>query len=151
MLAAWGLLAFLKAADTRQNASFAVKKKTALGELPPDPLYELTDENIPVKKNRGLFRKKKTPEENEREIEEFFSKFENSGEESLPYLDSSPPGGSRKRRRSRKSTIFSACLTNRRPTAHRRIEAKRDLRILSLRRITVRTADLRTRTNPART
>ncbi len=93
MLAAWGLLAFLKAADTRQNASFAVKKKTALGELPPDPLYELTDENIPVKKNRGLFRKKKTPEENEREIEEFFSKFENSGEESLPYLDSSPPGG----------------------------------------------------------
>ena len=93
MLAAWGLLAFRKAADTRQNASFAVKKKTALGELPPDPLYELTDENIPVKKNRGLFRKKKTPEENEREIEEFFSKFENSGEESLPYLDSSPPGG----------------------------------------------------------
>ena len=93
MLAAWGLLAFLKAADTRQNASFAVKKKTALGELPLDPLYELTDENIPVKKNRGLFRKKKTPEENEREIEEFFSKFENSGEESLPYLDSSPPGG----------------------------------------------------------
>ena len=93
MLAACGHLAFLKAADTRQNASFAVKKKTALGELPPDPLYELTDENIPVKKNRGLFRKKKTPEENEREIEEFFSKFENSGEESLPYLDSSPPGG----------------------------------------------------------
>ncbi len=93
MLAAWGLLAFLKAADTRQNASFAVEKKTALGELPPDPLYELTDENIPVKKNRGLFREKKTPEENEREIEEFFSKFENSGEESLPYLDSSPPGG----------------------------------------------------------
>ena len=26
MMAAWGLLAFLKAADTRQNASFAVKQ-----------------------------------------------------------------------------------------------------------------------------
>lgn len=34
MLAAWGLLAFLKAADTRQNASFAVKKKTAAGRTP---------------------------------------------------------------------------------------------------------------------
>lgn len=91
MLAAWGLLAFLKAADTRQNASFAVKKKAALGELPPDPLYELTDESIPVKKNRGLFRKKKTPEENEREMEEFFSQFDNFEEEPLPYPDSSPP------------------------------------------------------------
>lgn len=93
MLAAWGLLAFLKAADTRQNASFAVRKEAALGELPPDPLYELTDESIPVKKNRGFFRKKKTPVENEREIEEFFSRFDDPGEETPPYPDSSPPGG----------------------------------------------------------
>ena len=34
MLAAWGLLAFLKAADTRQNASFAVKKENRAGRTP---------------------------------------------------------------------------------------------------------------------
>ncbi len=151
MLAAWGLLAFLKAADTRQNASFAVKKKTALGELPPDPLYELTDENIPVKKNRGLFRKKRRRKKTNGKSKNFSANLKIP--ERNPFLISTVPRpeGSRKRRRSRKSTIFSACSTNRRPTTHRRIEAKRDLRILSLRRITVCTADLRNRTNPART
>lgn len=91
MIASWGLLAFLKAADTRQNASFAVKKKTALGELPPDPLYELTDESVPVKKSRGIFRRKKSPEENEREIEEFFSRFEDSPDEDFPHGDGPYP------------------------------------------------------------
>lgn len=92
MIASWGLLAFLKAADTRQNASFAVRKKTALGELPPDPLYELTDESVPVKKSRGLFRKKKTPEENEQEIEEFFSRFEDESSGDPTAFTSPPPG-----------------------------------------------------------
>lgn len=45
MLASWGLLAFVKAADTRQNASFAVKKKASLGEAPDDPLQELRAES----------------------------------------------------------------------------------------------------------
>ena len=45
MLASWGLLAFVKAADTRQNASFAVKKKASLGEAPDDPLQELQLKN----------------------------------------------------------------------------------------------------------
>ncbi len=78
MIASWGLLAFLKAADTRQNASFAVRKKTALGELPPDPLYELTDESIPVKKSRGILRKKRSREEEEAEMQEFFSRFDDT-------------------------------------------------------------------------
>ena len=94
MIASWGLLAFLKAADTRQNASFAVRKKTALGELPPDPLYELTDESVPVKKSRGLFRKKKTPEENEQEIEEFFSRFEDESSGDPTAFTSPPPDAS---------------------------------------------------------
>lgn len=92
MLASWGLLAFLKAADTRQNASFAVKKNTALGELPPDPLYELTDSSIPVKKRSALFRRKKTPEENQQEIEEFFSQFEDPEEEDQNLQIYEPPG-----------------------------------------------------------
>lgn len=108
---AWGLLAFLKAADTRQNASFAVRKEAALGELPPDPLYELTDESIPVKKNRGFFRKKKTPEENEREIEEFFSRFDDPGEETLRILTARRRAVFPQRRHSRKSTISSASST----------------------------------------
>ena len=92
MIASWGLLAFLKAADTRQNASFAVRKKTALGDLPPDPVYELTDENIPVKKNLNPFRPRKTKEENEQEIEAFFRRFDDPpGQE--PYPDSSPHSG----------------------------------------------------------
>ncbi len=42
MLASWGLLAFIKAADTRQNASFAVRKNARLGDAPdiPDVLAE---------------------------------------------------------------------------------------------------------------
>ena len=32
MLSAWGLLAFLKAADTRSNASFAIQGQRAHGE-----------------------------------------------------------------------------------------------------------------------
>ena len=32
MIASWGLIAFLKAADTRQNASFAVRKNTKTGD-----------------------------------------------------------------------------------------------------------------------
>jgi cell division protein FtsW len=32
MIACWGLMAFLKAADTRQNASFAVRRKVKTGE-----------------------------------------------------------------------------------------------------------------------
>lgn len=96
MIASWGLLAFLKAADTRQNASFAVRKKTALGELPPDPLYELTDESIPVKKSWGIFKRRKTPEENEQEIEEFFRRFENEDteEDEYAYSGTVPPDGS---------------------------------------------------------
>ena len=35
MIASWGLLAFLKSADTRQNASFAVSlKDRGIGESP---------------------------------------------------------------------------------------------------------------------
>ena len=92
MIASWGLLAFLKAADTRQNASFAVRKKTALGDLPPDPVYELTDENIPVKKSRNPFRFRKTEEEKEQEIDDFFRQFDDPPQEE-PYPDSSPHGG----------------------------------------------------------
>ena len=33
MIGAWGLLAFIKAADTRQNASFAVRQTKEAGEL----------------------------------------------------------------------------------------------------------------------
>lgn len=39
MIASWGLIAFLKAADTRQNASFAVRRKAKLG----DDTYVLED------------------------------------------------------------------------------------------------------------
>lgn len=39
MIASWGLLAFLKATDTRQNASFAIRRppggRTAGGALAP--------------------------------------------------------------------------------------------------------------------
>lgn len=42
MIASWGLLAYVKAADTRQNASFAVKRKTALAsDAPDDPLQAM--------------------------------------------------------------------------------------------------------------
>lgn len=40
MIACWCLLAFLKAADTRQNASFAVRRKTAAGEVPDLPAVD---------------------------------------------------------------------------------------------------------------
>jgi hypothetical protein len=33
MIGAWGLLAFIKAADTRQNASFAVRQAQEAGEV----------------------------------------------------------------------------------------------------------------------
>ena len=39
MIASWCLLSYLKAADTRQNASFAVRKKSQLtDDIPDDPL-----------------------------------------------------------------------------------------------------------------
>lgn len=46
MIASWGLLSFVKAADTRPNASFAVRKKTALGDVPDDPYAVSEIENL---------------------------------------------------------------------------------------------------------
>ena len=49
MIASWGLLAFLKAADTRQNASFAVRRKSKLSsDIPDDPLSALQNKNAAV-------------------------------------------------------------------------------------------------------
>ena len=44
-----------------------------------------------MKKSRGIFRRKKSPEENEREIEEFFSRFEDSPDEDFPHGDGPYP------------------------------------------------------------
>lgn len=44
MIACWGLLAFLKAADTRQNASFAVRRKVKTGE--EEKVFVPVDESL---------------------------------------------------------------------------------------------------------
>ncbi len=46
MVCVWGLLAFIKAADTRQNASFAIRLPHGAQELPqePDPEEDLPDD-----------------------------------------------------------------------------------------------------------
>lgn len=44
MIASWCLLSYLKAADTRQNASFAVRKKAQLtDDVPDDPLASMNE------------------------------------------------------------------------------------------------------------
>ena len=48
MLGSWGLLAFLKATDTRQNASFAIRLPDKRRERQNDPLSRRTEEGAPL-------------------------------------------------------------------------------------------------------
>jgi len=83
MITCWCLLAFVKASDTRQNASFAVKKKIALGDVPDDPLAafmsikkpEIDNEipDLPSEPETQQEQIQLTPEE---EMDAFFRQFE---------------------------------------------------------------------------
>jgi hypothetical protein len=69
MIASWGLLSYLKAADTRQNASFAVRKKTMLtDDVPDDPLSDI--------QNKSRLRHIAEQERNDAEIESFLRQFD---------------------------------------------------------------------------
>lgn len=62
MIASWGLLSFLKAADTRQNASFAVRKKTKTGDdshivVDVDESILQSDEYVDNLAKRNLYRR----------------------------------------------------------------------------------------------
>ena len=82
MITCWCLLAFVKAADTRQNASFAVKKKIELGDVPDDPLAGLVPPDLP--RNTVVIDYSEEPEElpepepmtPEEEMDAFFRQFE---------------------------------------------------------------------------
>lgn len=114
MIASWCLLSYLKAADTRQNASFAVRKKNQLtDDVPDDPLTMIRGFNAKANANakrpaRGQARgnasrnaqdKAKRSSENDskgksfkskndEEIEAFLSQFDDP-----PAPDAGPPGG----------------------------------------------------------
>jgi cell division protein FtsW (lipid II flippase) len=69
MIASWGLLSYLKAADTRQNASFAVRKKAVLtDDIPDDPLSDI--------QNKSRLRHIADQERNDAEIESFLRQFD---------------------------------------------------------------------------
>ncbi len=75
MITCWGLLAFIKAADTRQNASFAVRRKSALGDAPPDPLSDGGIAAANIHKVQDMREQKKRKQEELEEIENFLSSF----------------------------------------------------------------------------
>ena len=73
MIASWGLLAFLKAADTRQNASFAVRKKTKTGDdshimVDVDESLLQSDEYIDNLAKRNLYRRTNKKINNDTEV-----------------------------------------------------------------------------------
>ena len=89
MIASWRLLSFLKAADTRQNASFAVRKKSKLSDdIPDDPLSALQSSrqaaehtmtiqaDSPKKKGRKKIPSGNQQENQEDEILRFLSQFD---------------------------------------------------------------------------
>ncbi|MCI8284129.1 MAG: FtsW/RodA/SpoVE family cell cycle protein [Firmicutes bacterium] len=112
MIASWGLLSFLKAADTRQNASFAVRKKTALGDVPTDPLNSMNNKlqkQKTAKNTRLLSDPAFSGQQDADEIDDFFRQFDDieqlpeqtaenintiNGNDPAVYSSAAPPGGS---------------------------------------------------------
>ena len=108
MIASWCLLSYLKAADTRQNASFAVRKKNQLtDDVPEDPLALIRktslrkpargrarDDNSSADKKKIIDNKNRTNESGTKakdqsdEIEAFLSQFDDP-----PSPQYGPPGG----------------------------------------------------------
>ncbi|MBR5228790.1 MAG: FtsW/RodA/SpoVE family cell cycle protein, partial [Firmicutes bacterium] len=76
MITCWCLLAFVKASDTRQNASFAVKKKIQLGDVPDDPLAAILKTSTPVVEPEPELIPEPQPLSPEEEIDAFFRQFE---------------------------------------------------------------------------
>ncbi len=114
MLASWGLLAFIKAADTRQNASFAVRKKVRLGdapEIPDDMAEELKSAELKstdrAKKRRkpanrrgtqlprgSEERRRSRADHEQQEIDDFFSQFDASDEPPESFMHNRQRGSS---------------------------------------------------------
>ena len=108
MIASWCLLSYLKAADTRQNASFAVRKKNQLtDDVPEDPLALIRktslrkpargrtrDDNSSADKKKIIDNKNRTNESGTKakdqsdKIEAFLSQFDDP-----PSPQYGPPGG----------------------------------------------------------
>ena len=108
MIASWCLLSYLKAADTRQNASFAVRKKNQLtDDVPEDPLALIRktslrkpardrarDDNSSADKKKIIDNKNRINESGTKakdqsdEIEAFLSQFDDP-----PSPQYGPPGG----------------------------------------------------------
>lgn len=90
MIASWGLLSFLKAADTRQNASFAVRKKTALGDVPSDPLKSMNNrlqKQLSAKNTLLLSNSEITGQQESDDIDDFFRQFDNIEYDTEDYAD----------------------------------------------------------------
>lgn len=78
MISSWGLLAFLKAADTRQNASFAVRSLPVINEANTSSEY--------ADSNEYYYDINNTEErDHQDEIESFFKKFDELEEEKEAY------------------------------------------------------------------
>lgn len=85
MIASWGLLSYLKAADTRQGASFAVRKmqsvykqKTKYEDFEEEENYDQDEQN---KKIDDFLRSFNVEKGNSNEIDDFLKKFEELEEE----------------------------------------------------------------------
>ena len=52
MMSAWGLLAFLKATDTRENASFAIRRNTA-GRLEKEARRQAEERDDPFQEEEA--------------------------------------------------------------------------------------------------
>ena len=76
MITCWWLLAFVKAADTRQNASFAVKKKIELGDVPDDPLAAFIKPPAPVISDEAEESEEPVQLSPEEEMDAFFRQFD---------------------------------------------------------------------------
>lgn len=74
MIASWCLLSYLKAADTRQNASFAVRKKAHLSDdVPDDPLESMQNrrKKNTAKSDTAMRKALNEPDEIEAFLEQF--------------------------------------------------------------------------------